>query len=313
MSWTEIKYETASEAVEAVSNIMIEAGAQGVAIEDALDLVNYEGTADSLVDKAELDFIQDGAYIKAYFSDQVFLPELLPQMQERIAKLPEYGLSLGANKWYYQEVEEDDWADAWKKYYQPVHISRFLTIVPSWLDYEPKFADERIIKLDPGMAFGTGDHPTTRLSLQALETILNGKETILDVGTGSGILSIASKAFNAGDVYAYDVDEVAVQRAKANIELNEYAKDIYVASNDLLTNINIKADVIVANILADIIMMLWQDAYALCKDNGYFIVSGIIDDKVAMILEAAQTTGFTCYQHLKLKDWNTFIFQKVVD
>lgn len=314
MSWTELKYKTTSEAVEAVSNIFIEAGAQGVAIEDALDLANYQNLEfGSFIEKDKINFIDEGAYVIAYFSSDIFIPEILPQIKERIAKLPTYGLEIGANKWTINQVNENDWADAWKKYYKPVEISRFLTIVPEWLEYKPKHDDERIIRLDPGMAFGTGDHPTTRLSLQALETIITGGETVLDVGTGSGVLSIASKAFGASDVYAYDLDEVAVRQAKENFELNDYASDIVIKSNDLLKGIKTKADIIVANILADIIMLLFDDAYRLCKDQGFFIISGIIDEKVEMILEASKNAGFVCYQQLKQKDWNAFIFQKIVE
>ena len=313
MSWTEVQYQTSSEAVEAVSNILIEAGAQGVAIEDALDLLNYEASYfGGIIDKSNMDFIKEGACVKAYFNDNVFIPELLPQLKERVNHLPEFGLDLGKNEWTTDKVEEDDWADAWKKYYTPVKISRFLTIVPEWMDYDPKFSDERIIKLDPGMAFGTGDHPTTRLTLQALEAILSGGETVVDVGTGSGVLSIASKALNADEVYAYDIDDVAVNQALKNIKLNDYALDIHIDSNNLLSGIEQKADVIVANILADIIMDLFDDAYRLCNDEGYFVISGIIDDKVAMILQKAQSVGFTVWQHLRQKDWNAFILQKKI-
>lgn len=314
MKWVEVKYETSSEAVEAVSNILIESGAQGVAIEDALDLANYQNNEfGEIVDKEHFDFIKDGAYVMAYFPETTYLPELLPTMKERVAKLPEYGLDLGKDEWTFQELEEANWANAWKKYYKPVPISRFLTIVPSWLDYEPKHEDERLIHLDPGMAFGTGSHPTTRLTLQALETVLHGDETVLDVGTGSGILSIASKALNAGRVIGYDLDEVAVKQARENVDLNEYAKDIEMYPNDLLKGVDIEADVIVANILADIIMNLWDDAYRLCKDDGHFIVSGIIEDKKAMILDAAKQVGFKCDQILNQGDWYAFIFVKRSD
>lgn len=311
MSWLEVKYETSSEAVEAVSSIFIEFGASGVAIEDSQDLVNYENLGfGSYIDKQNLDFIQDGAYVIAYFNEDTDLDNLIPKIQDKVTQLSNYNLSLGKNNWFYREVDEDDWATSWKKYYTPVHISRFLKIIPNWLDYQKEFSDEKIVKLDPGMAFGTGDHPTTRLSLQALETVISGNETILDVGTGSGVLSIACKALGAGSVYAYDVDDVAVKQTLENISYNDYASDILVDKNDLLKGIDIQADIIVANILADIIILLFDDAYKLCKDKGYFIISGIIDEKVPMIQEAAKKVGFDCYQHLKQKDWNAFIYQK---
>lgn len=311
MKWTEVKYETSSEAVEAVSNIFIEAGAQGVAIEDAMDLANFQNDEfGEILDKEHFDFIKEGAYVTSYFPETTFLPEILPTIKERLAKLPDFGLSLGADKWHYQELSEDDWANAWKKYYRPVPISRFLTIVPEWLDYEPKHEDERIIKMDPGMAFGTGSHPTTRLTLQALETIIRGGEKVLDVGTGSGILSIASKLFGASEVIGYDLDEVAVNQAQSNVKLNPAVGNIPMYANDLLTGVNEEADIIVANILADIIVRLMDDAWRLTKEEGHFVVSGIIEDKKAMIIAEAQQRGFKLEQTLNQGDWYAFIFVK---
>ena len=312
MEWTEVKFETSSEAVEAVANIFIEAGAAGVAIEDSQDLENYEmnGTG-QYIDKASLNFIKEGAYVMSYFPETTYLPEILPEMKERISHLPEYGLSLGKNEWQFNKVQEDDWATAWKKYYKPTPISRFLTIVPNWVDYTPHHQDERIIKLDPGMAFGTGGHPTTRLTLQALETAIFGGETVLDVGCGSGILSIASRLFGANKVIGYDVDDVAVAQAQENVALNKDAVgEIPMYPNDLLVGVEQKADIIVANILADIIMRLFSDAHRLLNDQGLFIVSGIIDSKKDMIINEALHHGFVLKQTFNQKDWYAFIFSK---
>lgn len=314
MEWTEVKYETSSEAVEAVSNIFIEAGAMGVAIEDALDLENFQpnGTG-QYIDKESLSFIEEGAYVMSYFPDTTYLPEILPEIKERISHLPEYGLSLGKNEWTLSKVAEDDWATAWKKYYKPTPISRFLTIVPNWVDYTPHHKDERIVKLDPGMAFGTGGHPTTRLTLQALETVIRGGETVLDVGTGSGILSIVSRLYGADEVIGFDVDDVAVNQAQENVALNPEVGEIPMYANDLLTGVDKKADIIVANILADIIMRLFDDAYRLVNDGGSFIVSGIIDSKKQMIIEEAMRVGFKLDQTFQQGDWYAFIFVKEVE
>lgn len=314
MKWTELKYETSSEAVEAVANIFMEAGANGVAIEDALDLENYvdDGTG-KYIDKENFDFIKEGAYVMSYFPETMYLPEILPTIQHRLEELPQFGLSLGANRLTYQDVSEEDWAEAWKKYYKPTTITRFLTIVPEWVDYEPKHEDERIVRLDPGMAFGTGGHPTTRLTLQALETIIHGGEKMYDVGTGSGILSIVSKMYGATDIIGFDVDDVAVERAQENVALNPEVGTIPMYPNDLLTGVEEPADIIVANILADIILRMVEDAYRLVKDNGYFVVSGIIENKKEEIVSAIEEVGFTLDQTFQQKDWYAFIFQKVVE
>lgn len=314
MKWTEVKVTTASEAVEAISNIMMEAGASGVAIEDALDVASFkEDGFGELLDSETFEHIKEGAIVMAYFPETIFLPELLPLMKEKIAKLPEYGLAIGANTVEISEVAETDWATAWKKYYHPVNISRYLTIVPDWEDYQPRNSDEKIIKLDPGMAFGTGTHPTTMVSLHALEIVLRGGETVLDVGTGSGVLSIASKHLGAADVHAYDLDDVAVTAAQENMDLNPIAKDVQVKANDLLAGVEIEADVIVANILADIILRLIPDAWDLLKPGGKFIVSGIIEDKKGAVIEGLYSQGFEVSEVLQQGDWFGIILTKPIE
>lgn len=314
MKWTEVKVETTSEAVEAVSNIMMEAGASGVAIEDALDVENFESDRfGEILDKDQFAHIKEGALVMAYFPETTFLPEILPFIKENISRLPEFGLMIGKNELTVSEVAENDWATAWKKYYHPVRVTRFLTIVPSWETYEPADDKESIITLDPGMAFGTGTHPTTRLTLQAMETVLRGGETMLDVGTGSGVLSIAGKYLGAKDVHAFDLDEVAVTAAKENMAMNPVAADVHVSANNLLTGIDREADVIVANILADIIVLMIEDAYRLLKENGTLIVSGIIREKKEMILAKMTETGFLVDQIFQQGDWYAIILKKSED
>lgn len=311
MKWHEVKVETGSTAVEAVSNILMEAGASGVAIEDALDAENYQTDGfGELLEKENFTELEEGALVMAYFPETIFLPEILPAIKSRIGKLPDFGLDIGKNLVTVSVVAESDWATAWKKYYHPVRITRYLTIVPSWEEYAPACADEKVIILDPGMAFGTGTHPTTSLTLQALESVLRGGETVLDVGTGSGVLSIACRHLGAGEVYAYDLDEVAVRAARENMDMNPIAEDVHVSANDLLTGVEIEADVIVANILADIIVLMLDDAWRLLKKEGHLIISGIIEDKRDMILEAVYTQGFETAQIFQEQDWYTMILKK---
>ena len=186
-------------------------------------------------------------------------------------------------------------------------------MVPSWEDYQPKAKDERIIKLDPGMAFGTGTHPTTKLSMQALEMVIHGGERMIDVGTGSGVLSITAKQLGAGDIRAYDLDQVAVDSAKKNLDLNPIASDVKVAANNLLNGITGEADIIVANILAEVIIPLIPQAWGLLPVNGYFVTSGIIAEKADQILAAQRQQGFKIRQTLKMGDWYGVIAQKPGD
>lgn len=314
MKWNQLSVITSSEAVEAVSSILMEAGANGVAIEDSMDLVNFESDPfGEILDKDTFSHRKEGAEVIAYFPETLFLPEIIPSIQLKVEELASFGLDIGEHIITASEVEESDWATAWKKYYHPVNISRYLTIVPEWQEYTPNNPDEHIIYLDPGMAFGTGTHPTTRLTLQALEVTLRGGETVLDVGTGSGVLSIASKFLGAEDVFAYDLDEVAVNSAKENMALNPIAKDVHVSANDLLNGVDKKADVIVANILADIIVLMLKDAHRCLKDDGTLIISGIIEDKVPMILEELEKESFVVDQLFKQKDWYAIIVKKQLE
>ena len=140
-----------------------------------------------------------------------------------------------------------------------------------------------------------------------------GGETVLDVGTGSGVLSIASSLLGAKDIYAYDLDEVAVRVAQENIELNSGMENIHVAPGDLLRGVEIEADVIVANILADILVHLTEDAYRLVKDEGYLIMSGIISEKWEMVRESAEAAGFFLKTHMIQGEWNACVFKKTQD
>ncbi|WP_371130747.1 50S ribosomal protein L11 methyltransferase [Streptococcus didelphis] len=306
--WQELTVRVHRDAQEAVSNMLIEAGSQGVLINDSAD---YLGQLDRYgevfpeVEQSEM------ITVVGYFPDTMALDDLQSSIQNDLANLAGSGLETGEIALSSQALAEEDWADNWKKYYEPARISHDLTIVPSWTDYQAELG-EKIIKLDPGMAFGTGTHPTTKMSLFALEQVLRGGETVIDVGTGSGVLSIASSLLGAKSIYAYDLDNVAVRVAKENIDLNKGTENIQVAVGDLLKGVDIKADLIVANILADILIHLTEDAYHLLKDEGYLIMSGIISEKWDMVRQSAENAGFFLETHMIQGEWNACVFKKQI-
>ena len=314
MDWTAIKVITSSEAVEAVSYILTDMGAQGVQIEDAADFENLNegkyGDHGEFIDPASIPHRKSGAAVSGYFPQNVFVPELLPTIYQRVAKLRDYGLNPGENDVSAATVDNQQWATVWQKYYHPLRVTDQLTIVPQWEEYEPADPKEKLIFLDPGMAFGTGTHPTTRLMLEALEKTIVGNEYVIDVGTGSGVLSIAAKHLGAGKVDAYDIDEVAVNSAKKNLALNPVANDVKVGVNSLLDGIHTQADLIVANILAEIIVPLIPQAYENLKPGGKFLVSGIIDDKAPLIRQKLQEQGFVIDDEQQMKDWHGMIAHK---
>lgn len=305
-TWQELTITVSREAEEAVSNILIDLGSQGVAIDDSADYLGEAGPFGEVLPQVEQ---LNTVGITAYYPETENLEMIRQEVKERLAQLRDFGLEIGKTQLTTQQLAEEDWADNWKKYFEPARITHDLTIVPSWTDYEAG-PSEKVIKLDPGMAFGTGTHPTTKMSLFALEQVLRGGETVLDVGTGSGVLSIASSLLGAKDLYAYDLDDVAVRVAQENIALNAGTENIHVAAGDLLKGVDIEADVIVANILADILVNLTDDAYRLLKDEGYLIMSGIISEKWNLVRESTETAGFFLETHMIQGEWNACVFKK---
>ena len=308
-NWQELTIHVHRDAEEAVSNLMIETGSQGVAISDSADYVGQEDRFGELYPEVEQS---EMIAITAYYPDTLDIEEVKADLAARLADLTDFGLETGQVSLESQELAEEDWADNWKKYYEPARITHDLTIVPSWTDYEAT-PGEKIIKLDPGMAFGTGTHPTTKMSLFALEQVLRGGETVIDVGTGSGVLSIASSLLGAKEIYAYDLDDVAVRVAQENIALNPGMDNIQVAAGDLLRGVDLEADVIVANILADVLIHLTEDAYRLVKDQGYLILSGIISEKWDMVRASAEAAGFFLETQMIQGEWNACVFKKTDD
>lgn len=184
MKWSEISIHTTHEAVEAISNILHEAGAGGVVIEDPYDLVKErDDWYGEIVELNPDDYPEEGVIIKAYLPVNSFLGETVEQIKQAINNLWLYDIDLGKNKITLSEVNEEEWATAWKKHYHPVKVSEKFTIVPTWETYEPASSDELIIEMDPGMAFGTGTHPTTVMCLQALEKYVRPGDHVIDVGT----------------------------------------------------------------------------------------------------------------------------------
>lgn len=312
--WNEFSIVINRESSEAVSNILMELGSSGVVMSDRQDFAGLtEYGFDTLWALDESKFPQDEVVIKGYFYQPERLDYLKQQIVDRIEQLKNYDLDVTTYTVDYTDVDDDDWSQTWKKYYHSVAVTRYLTIVPQWEEYQKHHEDEQVITLDPGLAFGTGMHPTTQLCFQLLETILRGDEVVVDVGTGSGVLSIASAYLGAKEIFAYDLDDIAVSSAKSNIALNELEHQIHVDTNDLLHGIDLEADVVVANILAEIIEPLIPDAMRVLKPNGRFISSGIIKEKKDHIINKLEATGFIVEQVNKMGDWVAIAARKPID
>ncbi|UJL44884.1 50S ribosomal protein L11 methyltransferase [Virgibacillus sp. NKC19-16] len=312
MKWSEICIHTTNEAIEPISNILDEIGASGLVIEDPLDLVKERDTFfGEVYELNPNEYPQEGVYIKAYLPAGDRLDEVVERIKQDVTNLKNYAIDIGKNHVTSREINEEDWANAWKKYYKPIHISDKVTIIPTWEEYTPISSDEIIIELDPGMAFGTGTHPTTILSIRALEKYIKKADVVIDVGSGSGVLSIASSLLGAGNVYAYDLDDVAVKSTKVNAELNKLDKQIEAKQNNLLNQVNMKADVIVSNILAEIIIQFVDDAWQTLEFGGLFIMSGIIQTKEQIVKDKLEQQGFEILEVNMLEDWISITARKV--
>ncbi|MDF2571968.1 MAG: prmA [Sporomusa sp.] len=302
MKWAEISIQTSHEATEAVADIFHDLGSSGVVIEDP-ELVNTyrrSGSWDYCDIPEELN--TEVVTIKAYLPVDELLDDKLRVFEERVNRLHEHNLDKGRGCINCREVQEEDWASSWKEYFHPLRVSEHIVIKPSWEDYLPVDGDI-VIELDPGMAFGTGTHHTTAMCIRCLEDVIKPDNIVFDVGTGSGILAVAAAKLGAATVRAVDLDLVAVRVAKENAAFNNVTETVEITQGDLLTGVEGKADVIVANIIADIIIKMLPDVQTRLKNNGLFIASGIITDRLSDVTEALIDNGFIIDKVIEEGGW----------
>lgn len=306
MNWLEISVHTSREAIDAVSEFLQEQGAEGVAIEDSEVLHRtFPDCYGEIVELSPADYPEEGAVIKAYLSDLKGLngSEMIRQVELKLKSLEQIGFDVRPGRVELKTVSESSWENEWKKYYKPIKITDQITIKPVWEDYEPADSREKIIQLDPGMAFGTGTHPTTRLSIQLLEKYMPAKASVIDVGCGSGILSIVAGKLGAGEILALDKDPLAVKKAGENIRLNPLKSQIVVTEGDLLKGVGKTADIVVANILAEIISQMACDLPRVLVPGGLFIGSGIIGEKAEDVRKALVSSGLKVLETKHQEGW----------
>lgn len=305
--WIEVNIKTTTEAVEAITNILFENGAQGAMIEDPKDF-NFQKANEYDWDYVEEDVFKrhddDAVYIKTYISEEKNIAEFIDSVRVRIIELRDFGIDIGEGKIFTDSVKEEDWANNWKKYYKPLRIGEHIVIKPEWEDVDSQNGDI-VVELNPGMAFGTGDHETTSMCISNLEKYVNKGDLVYDIGCGSGVLGIVAAKLGAKEVVGIDIDEVAVKVANENIEKNKVSSNMKAIVGNLADEIeeSKKADVIVANIIADIIVILSEDTRKYLKDGGIFITSGIILSKVDTVRKALEKNGFEVVEVQKKGEW----------
>ena len=309
--WLEVSIKVKQEAEEVTAEILREAGARnGVAIEDP---VLYETVrkslpfelCDPLPEKTDLSIVT----VTAYYPEDGELQQRLQRIEAELAAVETRIGKFRVGSTLFRKVSETDWSDEWKQYFHVTRVGKHIVVKPSWEAYEPE-EDDVVLELDPGMAFGTGTHPTTCLVLEAMEKIIHPDSTVFDVGTGSGILAMTAAKLGAKTIKAVDIDGVAVRTAKENIAKAGLADRIEVKQGDLLHGTEGQADVIVANILADIIILLLPDIPGKLKEGGLFFASGIIENYQQDVTEAAANVGLRVKEVTRIKDWVGLLMEK---
>ena len=309
MKWIEVTIKTTTEAVEALTNILDDLRTGGVMIEDPKDFFFQKKN------ELDWDYVEEegfntrnseGVLIKTYISEERNVMELVETIKQKVSTLTGFGIDIGEGSVSLGQVNEEDWANEWKKYYKPTKIGEKLVVKPTWEDYEVQDGD-LVIELDPGMAFGTGTHETTTMCMRELEKYVTEDSKVFDIGCGSGILAIAAAKLGAKDVIAVDLDEVAVKVAAENVAHNHVQDSVQVLHGNLIDVVSDKADVVVANIIADIIKILAKDVHSCMKEDAVFISSGIIHAKVDEVKESLIENGFEIIEVKTLGEWNAIV------
>lgn len=314
MDYMEIVVFTTSDAEDAVSEVLMEAGADGVSIENPDDILA------SQKDKTDWDYLNPEIFselngevrVTCYLRKDDTLRSRMEQIKTRMEDLlnistPEW--QVGSGRVAHRIVRTQDWANEWKKYYKATKVGKSIAIVPTWEHYRPK-GNEHIVHLDPGMAFGTGTHETTVMCIELLESTIKSGDTILDIGCGTGILAICGLKLGASKVTAIDKDPVAVRVCQENAELNDVIGSMQIVHGDLLDKDYEKVDIVVVNIVADAIIEILQHADRVMKSDARLICSGIIRERECDVIKAMHENGYELIERKERGEWVALLIKQ---
>lgn len=299
--WTEVKIGVKADDVEKAGDIATMVVPYGIYIEDYRDLEEqaWEIAHIDLIDEELLKKDRSRAFVHVYISPEENPLEAVAFLRERLSA---EGIE---NEIETSECRKEEWENNWKQYFHAMPVGKKLLIRPLWEEADPQ--GRAVLSIEPGLAFGSGTHETTRLCLEALENYVTEETTVLDVGCGSGILSIASLLLGAKKAVGVDIDALAVKTARENGEVNGFFEPKYtVLEGNLTDKVSGKFDVVVANIVADVIIMFCKDVGAYMKEGGVFITSGIIDTKEQQVVDAFNKYGFKIKARHSEKGWVCF-------
>ena len=319
MVWTKLTIDTTVEAVDILSAFLDDLGVEGIMIEDNVPLTEEDKKA-MFVDIPLIEGEDDGtAKVSCFIDDSFDLDTLKADIVAELTRLEEF-IPVGTKDISLSNTEDKDWINNWKQFFKPFRLYDNIVIKPTWEELEDTKDGDMIVEIDPGIAFGTGSHETTKLCIGQLKKYLKQGDTVFDVGSGSGILSIISVMLGAGFVHGMDIDDVAVRASIENREVNHMteeqlvltcgnllAGDDVAAQMALEVNKGEKYDIVVANILADVIIPLSGVIRPFLKEDGYFITSGIINMKEEAVKEALLSNGFEIIDVVHMNDWVSII------
>lgn len=311
MQYTELIIKIKTSDIDKATSIISLLDIGGIYTEDYSDMLSCSLVQNfALIDEELLKKDTDNALLHIYFSEHSNMSKNLEFITARFED-ENIEMTVLENK-----IKEDDYAHSWKQYYKPIKIGK-VVIVPVWEEYE-KSENEKILKIDPGMAFGTGSHETTSLCIETLQEYLKEGDTLLDLGCGSGILSVTGLILGVKKVDAIDIDPNAVKVTLENASLNEYSGEITSVSGNILQSDekiaqlikNKKYNVVIANIVADVIIKLSDFIKEYIKEEGYFITSGIITERAEETEEALKSSGLKVLEKREKKGWVCFVCRK---
>lgn len=290
--------------LEAVTGIFNEYFPNGTIVDDPQAILNHvEGNDWDAHEFSEEILAADKLKVSGYFEEDAAFSARYAELRERVTN--ELKRIDEVCEWRENRIADEDWSESWKEHYHILHYGNRIQVVPEWL--EPDYPEDIVIRIEPGMAFGTGEHETTSLCMNWLEELIQPEMTVFDVGTGSGILAIAARSLGAGRVDAMDFDPVAVMATVKNAARNNSSIMIY--KSDLLRDCVGKADLIIANIVADVILMLVPQLEEHLNENGKFLCSGVLVERADDVCAALEDTGFSITENRIDGEWCAILAQ----